>query len=135
MIIIKIIIPYFIQIRHTDDSPQRLQASIYNYLVTRLRSGLFLSPPPSHFFTPFYSPPSDYPGYFGIVTPNPHVGWVGGGGELTKISIFSTVHEMSQTFEFCTRKTHNPRWGGVLIVVLLFSTVHFISRTFDFLTH
>ena len=29
-----------------------------------------------------------------------------------KISIFSTVHEMSQTFQLFTDKTPNTRWGG-----------------------
>ena len=74
--------------------------------------------------------------YFDIFAPDPpphRMGW-GGGRGLTKNIDFSTVHEMSQTFEIFTHKTPNPRWGGIIFVLLLFSAVHDISRTFDFLT-
>ena len=57
------------------------------------------------------------------------MGW---GGGLTKISIFSTVHEMSDIWNFYPYNSQPPvGWCGVNFLLLLFSAVHDISWTFD----
>ena len=61
-----------------------------------------------------YLTSSGYPASLSFPAPPPHslpppVVW---GVELTNVSFFSSVHEISRTFEILTPKTPNSRWGG-----------------------
>ena len=61
---------------------------------------------------------------FPLPPPPPRrMGW----GGAKKISIFSTVHEMSMTFEIFTHKTPNPRWGGVGLIFVYYFSLQFMT--------